>query len=366
MWVRAWSNWKDLWLFNTTLIGVDLINSEYTFARWEDKKETIWFVVDSNEWWIPSISMVNWNHEKVNNICVSTNDWFFRINLSWNQLTIDKIKREWQNITEQLPEYKWNQTITNIIMKKTNHYYDWSTLKYADDNWDVITNIKCKKEEKWTFSIEKQSTDINIVDLYNSKKFRDLTKEIKRIWDKVGVLDVDIMNDFAILLEKNWIKLNNQNVIRVDNKWEIYYCTIDKKYNVQIDEKLYLWVEETLNIIKEKLYIIEKINKRKILWKNQRQTQNFENFVWWPHWIWKILIPENDINNFISWNTNEVPANILWWEWEQTVIVYSVSKKWKITPKNTWEKEVTISWMKYKINVDKKTWDIIVDPIEKK
>jgi hypothetical protein len=366
LWVRAWSNWKELWLFNTTFIGVDLVNSEYTFARWKDKKQTIWFIVDSNEWWTASISMVNWNHQKVNNIYVTTNDWFFRINISWNQLTIDKIKKEWQNITEHLPEYQWNQTITNIIMKKTNHYYDWSALEYVDNEWDVITSIKCKKEEKWTFSIEKQSTDINIVDLYNSKQFRDLTKEIKRIWDKVGVLDVDIMNDFSTLLAKNWVKLNNQDVIRVDNKWEIYYCTIDKKYNVQIDEKLYLWAEKALNTIKEKLYTIEKINKRKILWKNKWQTQDFEKFVWWSRWIWKRLISENDINNFISWNTNEVSANILWWKWEETIIIYSISNKWKITPKITWKKEVTISWMTYKINVDKKTWDIILDPIEKK
>lgn len=366
LWVRAWSNWKELWLFNTTFIGVDLVNSEYTFARWKDKKETIWFVVDSNEWWTASISMVNWNHQKVNNIYVTTNDGFFRINTTWSQLTIDKIKKEWQNITEQLPEYQWNQTITNIIMKKTNHYYDWSALEYVDNEWDVITSIKCKKEEKWTFSIEKQSTDINIVDLYNSKKFRDLTKEIKKIWDKVGVLDVDIMNDFAILLTKNWVKLNNQDVIRVDNKWEIYYCTIDKKYNIQIDENLYVWAEKALNTIKEKLYTIEKINKRKIRWKNKWQTQDFEKFVWWSRWIWKRLVSESDINNFISWNTNEVSANILWWKWEETIIIYSISNKWKITPKITWKKEVTISWMVYKINVDKQTWDIILDPIEKK
>lgn len=365
LWTRAWSNWKELWLFNTTLIGVDLVNSEYTFARWKDKKQTIWFIVDSNEWWTATISMVNWNHQKVNNIYVTTDNGFFRINMTWNQLIIEKIKKEWQNITEHLPNYQWNQTIANIIMKN-NHYYDWSTLTYADNEWDVITNIKCKKDEKWIFSIEKQSTDINIVDLYNNKKFRDLTKEIKRIWDKVGVLDVDIMNDFSILLAKNWVKLDNQNVIKVDNKWEIYYCTIDKKYNIQIDENLYNWVQESLKTIKEKLYIIEKINERKIVWKNKQTNKNFEWFVWWEWWIWKRLVSENNINNFISWNTNEVPANILWWEWQETVIIYSISNRWKITPKITWKKEVTISWMTYKINVDKKTWDIVLDPIEKK
>ena len=172
------------------------------------------------------------------------------------------------------------------------------------------------------------------------------------------------MNDFSTLLAKNWINLNNQNVIRVNDKWEISYCTIDKKYNVQLDQKLYDWAEKVLNTIKERLSTIEKINKRKILWLNNGQEQDFEKFVWWSRWIWKRLVPENDVNNFVSWNTDKISANILRWKWEESNIVYSISKQWIKLEKINGKKEITISWQTYKIKVDSEKWDIILDPIE--
>ena len=365
-WVRAWSEWKDIWLFNTQFISVDLINNEYNFQRWKDKKQTLWFVVNSTESWESSISMVNWNHQNVNTIYTTTNNGFFRINLAWDVLSIEKIKKEWTNITEQLPEYQWDN-LAKVITNKTNNYYNWSALEYYDENWNVVSIINCKKEHNWTFSIEKQSTNIQIDELYNSKKFNSLTKEIKKLWDKLGILNIDIMNDFSTLLAKNWINLNNQNVIRVNNKWEISYCTIDKKYNIQLDQKLYDWAEKILNTIKERLSTIEKINKRKILWLNNGQKQDFEKFVWWSRWIGKRLVPENDVNNFVSWNTDKISADILRWKWEESNISYTVSNNWSIKlQKISWKKEITISWQTYKIKVDKESWDIILDPIETK
>jgi hypothetical protein len=361
---RVRSN-KEEWLFDTKLVNLKLINDTYTFQRWKKWDQILRFTVESNNSWTASVKMKNWNNESVNTTFVTIDNDYYKITLNWDQLSIDKIKKEWENITEHMPQYSWNETMANAIQKNTNAYYDWSnSLSYFRDNWDLATEIKCKKDWKWEYTLEKQSTNIDINDLYNYKEFASLTKEIKKLQDKQNTLDIDIMEAFSTILSKNWVKLEGQNVIKVTNeKWEVYYCTIDKKFGVQIDKKLYDQVEKSLTTIKKRLEIIDNIANSKLYWVNKKEKQNFEKFVWWGRWIGKKFISQNDIINFVSKTSDQLNVNILWWEGQETTITYEYWTKFKIILK--WKQRITIDWQEYKVKVDEK-WSIYLDPVEKK
>lgn len=362
--VRPWSKDKEVWLFKTNLISLSLSNDTYIFQWWKTKDQVIMLTVDSKDTEHPTVNMRNWNGQIVNKTFVTIWNDYYEISLNGDQLAIDKIKKEWQNITEHMPEYTWDKTIANTITNKTNNYFDGNSLEYFTDEWDLVTDVNSKKDEKWYYSLEKQSTDIYIMDLYNYKKFNNITKEIKKYQDKLNTLDIDMVTAFSVLLNKNWINLNNQDVIRVlDKKWDITYCTIDKKFKVEIDEKLYDGVEKSLTTIKDRLETINNLYNSKIRWVNKWQKQDFEKFVWWSRWIWRRLVSQNQILSFVSETTDNIDIELLWWEWQSTIITYNI-KKWAI--KLNGKSKVTISGQEYKIKIDKENWDVSLDPIEKK
>lgn len=362
--VRPWSKQKEVWLFRTDLIWLDLTNDNYTFKRWKEKDQILRFTVESKEWWSATVNMRNWNNQIVNTTFVTIWNDYYQISLNWDVLVIDKIKKEWENITEHMPEYSGDRSIASTITNKTNSHYDGNSLEYFSDEWDLITDINSKKNEKWYYSLDKQSTDIYIMDLYNYKKFSNLTKEIKTYQNKLNTLDINLITAFEIHLEKNWVHLANQDDIRVkDKNWNITYCTIDKKFKVAVDEKMYTWVEKSLTTIRDRLATIDNLCKSKVRWINWSDRQDFEKFVWWWWWIWRRVVSQDQILSFISWATDNIDIELMRWEWQTTVITYNV-KKWAI--KLNWKSKITISWQEYKIKINKENWDINLNPIEKK
>lgn len=362
--VRPWSKEKEVWLFRTDLIWLDLTNDNYTFKRGKEKDQILRFTVESRDGWNSTVQMRNGNNQIVNTTFVTIWNDYYQITLNWDVLVIDKIKKEWENITEHMPEYSGDRTIASTITNKTNSHYDGNSLEYFSDEWDLITDINSKKNEKWYYTLEKQSTDIYIMDLYNYKKFNNLTKEIKSYQDKLNTLDIDLITAFWIHLEKNWVHLSNQDDIRVkDKSWNVTYCTIDKKYKVAVDEKLYTWVEKSLTTIRDRLATIDNLCKSKVRWINGSDRQDFEKFVWWWRWIGRRVVSQDQILSFISWATDNIDIELMWWEWQSTIITYNV-KKWAI--KLNWKSKITISWQEYKIKINKENGDISLNPIEKK
>lgn len=364
--VRPWSNGKDVWLFKTDLIWLSLTNDNYTFQELKDKNEMLRFTVDSKDLSNSTVNMRNWNNQTVNNTFVTIWKDYYNISLNGGVLTIEKTKRPGENITEHMPEYTWDANIVNTISKKTNTYYNGNSLEYFSGKWDMITEINTDKTGKWTYVVEKQSTNINIMDLYNYKRFASTVKEIEKYQRELNTLDIDLWTAFAVLLEKNWVHLLNQDDISVQDKdWNHVYCKIDKKFKVVVDEKLYKWVEKSLNTMKDRLQILDNLCKSKVRWVNNWEKQDFVQFVWWWYWIWKKLVSQEQITSFISWNSNTIDIELLWWEWQSTTIKYQV-KNWifKIL-KSGGKSEITVLSQTYKVNIDKDNWDINVNPIEK-
>ena len=366
---RVWSD-KEEWLFNTWLITLELIDDTYVFQRW-DKNQSICFWIESKDWSEDNVFLKNLNNQKIEDFFITINNNYYKVTLKNNELAIYKIQKEWVNITNNLPSFSWDKNIVSIMEDKNiNHYYNTSgkQLEYRTNDWIMITSIPCEKSEKWEYKINKASTNINIEDLYNFPEFKKTTDEIKKIQKKLNTLDIDILNSFQILLVKEWIKLNNQNLIRVvDKKWTSYYCNIKEIKNwIQInpDVKLYKDVENTLRKIKSRLEIVERLNDTKIRWTNNGKKEDFTKFVWWWRWIGTRFISQNNIISFISQSTNEIKLDILRWEWQITSIIYDISRKsWKMKLK--WKSKITISWQEYKIKINEK-WEIFLDPIEKK
>lgn len=350
---RVRSEWKNVWLFDTKLISLQLIDDTYLFQRWEKEDQVLRFSVTQDK-----ISLKDWNNKDVNITYVTIWKDYYKIELKWETLSIDKIKKEWENMTEHLPTFSWDKEIIPNLTNKNTHF-DWNNLWYFNNQWSMTTSIKAKKDEKWYYNLEKQSTNINIVELYNFKQFANLRNQINTLENNQNLLDIDIISSFEKLLQKEWINLKNQDLIRiVGENWEVYYCTISKNFEVKLDKKLYEKVEKVLNTIKDRLEIINNIYNWKIQRVNWSNRQDFEKFVWWWRWIWKKFISQNEITKFLSWESNSLSIDLLWWENNQkTTIIYDINK-W------CWKKQVEIAWQKYDLKIEK-DWTISLDPIEK-
>lgn len=350
--VRVRSEWKNVWLFNTQLINLQLINDTYLFQWWEKSDQVLRFSVNWDK-----VSLKDWNDKEVSTTFVTIWKDYYKIELKWETLSIDKIKKEWENMDEHLPTLTWDREIVATLTSK-NTYYSWNSLSYINNEWQKNTIINSKKDSKWIYSVERQSTNINIIELYNFRQFSSLRNQITTLQNQQNLLDIDIISCFEKLLEKEWVNLKNQNLIRVVNdKWEVLYCTIDKDFEIRLDNKLYEKAEKVLNIIRQRLEIINNLYNGKIQRVNWSNKQDFEKFVWWWRWIWKKFISQDEINKFLSWESSSISVDLLWWENQKTKITYD-------TKKSCWKEKVNIAWQEYTLKIDE-NWTINLDPVEK-
>lgn len=367
---RIWSD-KEEWLFNTELIKLELIDDTYVFQRW-DETQSINFGIEKKEWWEDNIYLKNENNQKVEEYFVNINNNYYNISLKKNELSIDKMKNEWENVKNNLPKFSWNKDIISILEAEDINIFYNTTKKqleyYNGVDWKLITSIPCDKSEKGKYKLNKASNNIHIEDLYNYPEFATIINGINWTQKELNTLDIDILNSFKTLLIKKWIKLTNQDLIKITNsEWRVYYCNIKSTKNwVEItkDDKLYKEVEKILKNIKSRLEIVKKLNDTEIRWINGGKKEDFKKFVWWGWGIGTRFISQTNIIEFISQSTNEITLKLLWWEGESTDIVYDISSKsWKI--KLEWKPTVTISWQSYKLKINEK-WEVFLDPIEKK
>ncbi len=366
---RVWSDKKE-WLFDTKLISLELIDDTYVFQRW-DKTQAIYFGIENKGWEKDNIFLKNTNNQKVENFFVTINNNYYQVSLKNDELIIYKIKKEGMNVSNNLPVFAWNQKLANILnAKNINIYYnvDGRNLEYRTKDWSLVTYIPCEKTEQWEYKLGRQSINIDIPDLYNYPEFKKIVNDIQKIQKELNVLDVDILNSFWTLLNRKWVKLDHQELVRiVDQGWTTHYCTIKQTKDwmrVDLDAKLYKDVEKTLDKLKLRLEIVKKLNNTKIRWVNKWKQEDFTKFVWWGWWIWTRFISQNNIIDFISQASNEVELELLRWEGQQTKIIYDISaKSWKM--KLRWKSVVYISWQDYKIKINE-NWEVFLDPVEKK
>ena len=366
---RPWSTQKE-WSFDTKLMSLELIDDTYVLQRWNEN-QAVYFGIKSSDWNKDKIYLKNKNNQEVEYFFITINNNYYKFTLENDELIIYKIKKERINIENNLPVFSWNKTLINILnAKDINTYYNTNSknLEYWTNDWKWITSIPCEKTEKGEYKLEKTSTDISTEDLYNYPKFKQIINEIKTIQKKLNILDIDISNSFEILLIKKWIELNKQNLIKItDLKWINHYCTIKQNRDwIQIDlnEKLYKDVEKTLNKLKSRLEIVQKLNNTKLQWVNKWKQEDFTKFVWWGWWIWTRFISQSNIINFISQSTNEVELNILRWEWQTTTVIYEVSSKY-FKVKLGGKQIINISWQNYKVKIDD-DFHILLYPIKLK
>lgn len=374
---RVWGDSEKVRLFDTKLISLELIDDTYVFRRWNND-QVLYFGVESNDAGEYTIYLKNKNNQKVESYFETIDNDYYQITLKNNQLTIYKIKKEEVNIKDNLPSFYWDKTLVGILSQKNlNTYYnkendDKSSLEYWTNDWTLVTSIPCEKTEDGHYKLEKASTNINIEDLYNHSNFTSTVNSIQKIQKELNILDIDLLNGFHVLLDKEWVKLENQDLIKVvDQKWIVNYCTIKQAcalrqtegwMQVNLDEKLYKDVEKVLKKLQSRLEIVKKLNDTKVRWMNKWEKQDFTKFVWWGWWIWTRFISQNNIISFITQATNQIELDILRWEWQMTTVIYDMSVK-SFKAKLKWKPIIVLAWQKYKRKIDN-DWHIVLYPVE--
>lgn len=369
---RAWSNWKNVRSFDTPRLSLKLINDTYEFNRWKDDEDVLWF----NTVW-ETVSLKNEIDQNINLFFVSEKDNNhnnYQIELTNNNLSIDKIKKAWENAKHQLPTINGDVNIKKLLENKNiQNTYSNNTLYYYNTNGSLVSAIKCKKEDDWTYELQDNKTKIKPIDLYNFSDFESITNNIATIQKELNILDIDIINSFESLLKKQSVKLDMDGIKVKDKKnQDIYYCEINDPYELNIkqsknfdiskNEKLYTQTKETLEILKSKLEVAKKLSETQIKRENDWETQDFTKFVWWGRGIGIRFIKQDDILNFITTNSDKISLDILRGEWQKTTLTYDLSEKsWKLLIKGP--NKISIDWQQYKIKITD-DFNILLNPIE--
>lgn len=368
---RDWSD-KEEWLFDTKLVSLELINDTYIFQR-GDETQKIYFGTEHKEGWEDKIYLKNENEQKVEEYFVKIWNNYYNISLKNNEISIDKIKKEGENIKNNLPIFSWDENIVTIINsedKNISYNPTKKQLDYYTQEWRLITSISCEKSDKGDYKLNNPSINIDIEDLFNFPAFSSTVNEIKLIQKELNTLDIDILNSFQSLLNQKWIKLSAQNLVKViGEEGDTYYCNVKSTknwFNINKNDKLYKEVEKYLKDIKSRLEIVKKLNDAEIRWTNNWKKEDFTKFVWWLEWVGTRFISQNNIKSFISQSTNEINLEIMWWEAQTTIITYDISTKKleDFQARLKWKSKISISGQSYKLKIDKK-WKIFLDPVEK-
>lgn len=360
-WTTARSKWEKVWSFDTKLLWLNLINDTYTFQRWDKKENTLLF---DTKW--EKLSIKNNNLETVALFFVSIDDANnYQISL-WEELSIDKIKKEVENKENILPKFEWESQITSILNNEELNIDKTSwQLYYFNNDGSLVSKINTKQNKDWTYNLNQNNTKVDIVDLYRFSKFKSIVSSITEIKNKLNILDIDILSTFKTLLKENFWELQIDWIKVV---WEdIYYSNINGKnseFSLELNQKLYNAAEKTLESIKNRLEIVQKLSETKILRSNDWKTEDFTKFVWWWRGIGLRYIDPEQINAFVSQKSSQIDLDILRWEGDKTTVTYDISvKSWKV--KLMWKSKVTIDWQTYKLKITD-NFNIILDPVELK
>jgi len=297
--VRDWSDQEKVRLFDTKRVTLDLIDDTYVFSIWKDTADKInqvllFGVEHGKNWKEDKIYLKNLNNQKVTGFFETIGDNYYQVVPNNDALIIYKLKKEGINVKDNLPSFYWDKTVVEILKQDSiNTYYNKSknSLEYRTDGWTSVTSIPCEKTKDGHYKLEKASTNINIEDLYNHSKFTSTVNSIQKIQKELNILNIDLLNSFYVLLDKEWVKLENQDLIKVvDKEWIVNYCTIKQAcalrqtegwMQVNLDEKLYKDVEKVLKKLQSRLEIVKKLNDTKVRWMNKWEKQDFTKFVWW-------------------------------------------------------------------------------------
>lgn len=373
---RVWSEWEEVRLFDTKLIGLEIIDDIYTFQRWAQTHQKMSFWTDGKD-----VYLVDWNNTKTDKYYVTSWKNYFSISLKDNELKIKKIKKEKENDYNHLPNFVWDKDITNILNNQellTQYDDEEEKLNYFNTDGMLITSIETKKTKDWEYKINQQETDIDIYKLYNYKKFQWITNKINEEQEKLKVLGVDVLNIFKDLLDENWLNTEEQNLLKVvDQEWNIFYCKAEWKWDeisVEKDEELYQKTKDDLEEMKCRLETLNKLKNVELKRKNKWQVEDFTEFVWWGRGIWIRLLSQEEIYNFVSGKSSEIDLFVLRWEWQETVVTYDRDEdkfmkkmfRWSWNTVFRLPDYIIIGWQEYSYEFKSENWKIKVylDPKE--
>ena len=369
---------EEAWTFqfDSKIISLDPISWIYSIKLNNDKDKSLEPTYSKIEWenlilvdetW-RTASNVYFNYETKNK--KETN--YYRINKWWEWLTITKISKKLENPKEMLPLFKGEGYLVNTLKKSGNltNFKD-GYLNYFDSEWYLIAKIPCNKLEDWgyEFNEEKYHTKIEALKLYKYYGFKNKVQKIDELTTNLWITDAEIREIFEKSLKNDWLDLN-QNVVEITNPKteESTYCKMDKNFKIERDEKLYGMAENRINFMLNRLKLAEIINNSQILRKNGKEYKDFEQFIWWETWIGKQIISPEQLQKFISWETDEITIKISRWQRNYTDIVYTASGK-KLTTRlksGEWKWSVYLNPQWYTIKTEDKTWNIILDPKEER
>lgn len=368
---KAWT-----FQFDSKIISLNPISWIYEINLNNDENKKIDPIYCKVEWenlilvdetWKPT-SNVYFNYETKNK--KETN--YYRVNKWWEWLTMTKISKRLENPKEMFPLFKGEGYLVNTLKKSGNltNFKD-GYLNYFDSKWCLIAKIPCNKLENWwyEFNEEKYHTKIEALKLYNHSKFHNQIQKIDEYASSLWITDAEIRDIFEKSLKNDWLDFN-QNVVEIINPetWESTYCKMDKNFKIERDEKLYGIAENRINFMLNRLKLAEIINNSQVLRKNGKEYKDFEQFIWWEAWIGKQIISPEQLQKFISWETDEITIKILRWQWQYTDVVYKASWK-KLTPRlksGEWKWSVYLNPQWYTIKLEDNSWNIILDPKEER
>ncbi len=291
------------------------------------------------------------------------NQWknYYKLSINGWALSAQIINKAGENPHKILPNYSGDINAKNILNNKwllTN--INTNNIQYFDNNWYLIAQIPCKKENETFKMLDEYSTPLNMLDLYNYDWFKSITDNINWLCEQLWIVDIDIRKAFEKSLKEKGIDFNLKDIkiSNPDSKKSIYY-KISDNFDIKQDEKLYKTAKNCLETIKSRLEFIKMINNCQILRKNGKQIEDFEQFIWWESGIWKNFESQEDILKFLSGEINEINVKLIRWNWQSEIVNYSVIwNRLKALLTGQWS--VYISDQRYNVKTDDR-WNIIVE-----
>lgn len=247
--------------------------------------------------------------------------------------------------------------------------------------WNKIMEIPVTVNDKSEWKLEKVSENIYTDYLIDMKKF-DSTK-----LQKLNLNGDDMKKTFLTLMQKEDIKLQSRWTIKilVDPKtWKYEYFKAKQSVtwqaiNLEKDKELYDVADNVMKIMEKRLEIISKVENSQLRWTNNWKDERFEWAVWWGRWLEKSSLTTENKLAFLNWNQNILTQQILWWEWESSIVEYKIKKNGEFGFDIKDSKAVKLEWtwflkrklspkldiQKYKMSLE--VWNefkLKLDPVE--
>lgn len=344
---RPWHPGEKKYLFDTSKLTLDIMNDTYTISSTRKEDQNIRFGFDFADKpsddkiyikdlkWKKVVADIQkdskWDVKWVKNafdINVDANSVYSVFDDAW-KLTIYKSDKAVEKTWSSYPEL--SGAGAKYVKKETLRHYDseGKKMEYLDEkDWKKIMDIPATVNDKREWKLEKVSENIYTDYLIDMKKF-DAAK-----LQKLNLNGDDMKKTFLTLMQKEDIKLQSRWTIKilVDPKtWKYEYFKAKQSVtwqaiNLEKDKELYDVADNVMKIMEKRLEIISKVENSQLRWTNNWKDERFEWAVWWGRWLEKSSLTTENKLAFLNWNQNILTQQILWWEWESSIVEYKIKK----------------------------------------